>query len=78
MYIIHSHNEYANNIFCIKLNVFSPGDKSCQICLKQGVFNFRPKCTCLVRYIKEWFFFCLFGFNVALKHLRSYHDGACL
>ena len=22
--------------------------------------------------------FCLFGFNVALKHLRSYHDGACL
>ena len=21
---------------------------------------------------------CLFGFNVALKHLRSYHDGACL
>ena len=23
------------------------------------------------------FFVCL-GFNVALKHLRSYHDGACL
>ena len=23
------------------------------------------------------FMFC-FGFNVALKHLRSYHDGACL
>ena len=23
-------------------------------------------------------FVCLFGFNVALKHLRSYHDGACL
>ena len=23
-------------------------------------------------------FFCLFGFNVDLKHLRSYHDGACL
>ena len=22
-------------------------------------------------------FVCLFGFNVALKHLRSYHDGAC-
>ena len=22
--------------------------------------------------------FCLFGFNVAFKHLRSYHDGACL
>ena len=21
---------------------------------------------------------CLFGFNVALKHLRSYHDGVCL
>ena len=21
--------------------------------------------------------FCLFGFNVAFKHLRSYHDGAC-
>ena len=23
-------------------------------------------------------FVCLFGFNVALKHLRSYHNGACL
>ena len=23
-------------------------------------------------------FVCLFGFNVAFKHLRSYHDGACL
>ena len=23
-------------------------------------------------------FVCLFGFNVALKHLRSYHDDACL
>ena len=22
-------------------------------------------------------FVCLFGFSVALKHLRSYHDGAC-
>ena len=22
--------------------------------------------------------FSLFGFNVAFKHLRSYHDGACL
>ena len=21
---------------------------------------------------------CLFGFYVALKHLRSYHNGACL
>ena len=20
---------------------------------------------------------CLFGFNVAFKYLRSYHDGAC-
>ena len=25
-----------------------------------------------------YMFVCLFGFNVALKHLRSYHDGACL
>ena len=25
-----------------------------------------------------YLFVCLFGFNVALKHLRSYHDGACL
>ena len=23
-------------------------------------------------------FVCLFGFNVAFKHLRSYQDGACL
>ena len=23
-------------------------------------------------------FICLFGFNVAFKHLRSYRDGACL
>ena len=27
---------------------------------------------------KNVLFVCLFGFNVALKHLRSYHDGACL
>ena len=24
------------------------------------------------------FVFFLFGFNVTFKHLRSYHDGACL
>ena len=23
-------------------------------------------------------FVCLFGFNIAFKHLRSYRDGACL
>ena len=28
--------------------------------------------------IRVGLFVCLFGFNVALKHLRSYHDGACL
>ena len=31
-----------------------------------------------VPYIRVNVFVCLFGFNVALKHLRSYHDGACL
>ena len=28
--------------------------------------------------VQTCLFVCLFGFNVALKHLRSYHDGACL
>ena len=31
-----------------------------------------------ITYFKCVSFVCLFGFNVALKHLRSYHDGACL
>ena len=34
--------------------------------------------TARVVTVRKREFVCLFGFNVALKHLRSYHDGACL
>ena len=32
----------------------------------------------LLEVVRPDFFVCLFAFNVALKHLRSYHDGVCL
>ena len=31
-------------------------------------------CVCVCKCL----FVCLFGVNVAFKHLRSYHDGTCL
>ena len=32
----------------------------------------------IVAAIEILMIFCLFGFNAAFKHLRLYHDGACL
>ena len=53
-----------------------------------GVLKFLKdsRCNILSQIYKKWLkvgiqmilFVCLFGFNVAFKHLRSYHNSACL
>ena len=46
---------------------------------KMSVFNTsKVLCNSHVMFVYACLFATLFGFNVVFKHLRSYHDGACL
>ena len=48
-----------------------------QICYHILETNITPR-THATSFTRRHILVCLFGFNVAYKHLRSNHDGACL
>ena len=85
---IEVNNMYENNNFMMKYitNAFQYTDDTTLrwfqyrishriLATNEYLFKIKIKDSKLCTFC---LFVCLFGFNVALKHLRSYHDGVCL